>query len=77
MHLLSNASLRTIRADHPDGLFDIHRFRPNLVVEVDGEGFVEERWIGATLAIGTARLRGREADEPVRDDDSPAGRAAT
>ncbi len=56
VHLLSNASLRAILDDHPSGLFDIHRFRPNLVVEAEGEGFVEERWIGATLAIGTARL---------------------
>ena len=56
VHLLSSASLRAILDDHPSGLFDIHRFRPNLVVEAEGEGFVEERWIGATLAIGTARL---------------------
>ena len=56
VHLLSSASLRAILDDHPSGLFDIHRFRPNLVVEAEGEGFVEETWIGATLAIGTARL---------------------
>ena len=56
VHILSNASLRAILADHPSGLFDIHRFRPNLVVDVDGSGFVEERWVGATLTIGTARL---------------------
>jgi uncharacterized protein len=37
-------------------LFDIHRFRPNLVVDAEREGFVEERWIGATLAIGSARF---------------------
>jgi hypothetical protein len=56
VHLLSNASLRAILADHPNGLFDIHRFRPNFVVDVEGSGFVEERWIGATLAIGSARF---------------------
>ena len=56
VHMLSNASLRAIRHDHPSGLFDIHRFRPNLVVDAEGEGFVEERWIGATLAIGSARF---------------------
>ena len=56
VHLLSNASLRAILDDHPSGLFDIHRFRPNLVVDVEGSGFVEERWVGATLSVGTARL---------------------
>ncbi len=56
VHLLSNASLRTILADHPNGLFDIHRFRPNLVIDAEGEGFVEERWIGAILSVGSARF---------------------
>lgn len=56
VHMLSTATLATIRAEHPDGRFEVERFRPNLVVEVDGEGFVEERWIGATLSIGTARF---------------------
>ena len=56
VHLLSTASMQAVGAEHPAGMFDIHRFRPNLVVAAEGEGFVEERWIGATLAIGTARL---------------------
>jgi uncharacterized protein len=54
VHLLSTATLEAIRAAHPDGSFEIERFRPNLVVEADAEGFVEERWVGATLSIGTA-----------------------
>ncbi len=54
VHLLSTATLAAIRAEHPDGMFELERFRPNLVVEADGKGFVEERWIGATLSIGTA-----------------------
>ena len=56
VHLLSTATLAAIRAHHPSGLFDIHRFRPNLIIDAEGEGFVEERWIGATLAIGAARF---------------------
>ena len=56
VHLLSTATLATIRAEHPEGRFDIARFRPNLIIEVDGEGFVEERWVGATITIGTARF---------------------
>jgi len=53
-HLLSTATLDAIKAEHPTGRFEVERFRPNLVVEVDGEGFVEERWIGARLSIGSA-----------------------
>ena len=53
-HLMSTATIDAIRKEHLGGEFDIVRFRPNLIVEVEGEGFVEERWIGATLSIGTA-----------------------
>ena len=56
VHLLSTATLAAIRAEHPEGRFEVERFRPNLVVETDDQGFVEERWIGATLSIGTARF---------------------
>ncbi len=56
VHLLSTASLAAIESEHPGGAFDVVRFRPNLVVDVEGEGFVEERWIGATVSIGAAKL---------------------
>jgi uncharacterized protein YcbX len=54
VHLLSTATLGAIRTEHPEGQFEVERFRPNLIVDAEGEGFVEERWIGATLSIGTA-----------------------
>jgi hypothetical protein len=56
LHLLSTTSLSALRAEHPDGQFEIARFRPNIVIEASGPGFVEERWIGATLSIGSALL---------------------
>jgi uncharacterized protein YcbX len=41
--------------DGPDGLDQVPRFRPNLVV--DGVApFAEEQWIGRRLRIGTAVL---------------------
>jgi MOSC domain-containing protein len=56
VHMLSTATLAAIAAHHPGGQFDIHRFRPNVVIDAEGEGFVEERWIGATLSVGSARF---------------------
>ncbi len=43
---------------------DVQRFRPNLLVQADGDGeFPEDGWVGATLAIGAARMRVDKRDE--------------
>jgi uncharacterized protein len=54
-HLLTTATLDRFRALYPEGRFEIRRFRPNVVVEtINGaKDFVENDWIGRTLAIGT------------------------
>ncbi len=60
VHLLTTATLDRFRALYPDGHFVPRRFRPNLVVAPAGgaEGFVENAWVGRTLAIGEeVRLR--------------------
>jgi uncharacterized protein len=60
VHLLTTATLDHLRGAYPPGRFDVRRFRPNLVVTpADGaSGFVEDGWIGHTLAIGDAvRIR--------------------
>jgi uncharacterized protein len=41
---------------------DVRRFRPNLVLEADG-AFPEDEWVGATLAIGSARIRVDKRDQ--------------
>jgi uncharacterized protein len=41
---------------------DVCRFRPNLVLEADGT-FPEDEWVGATLAIGSARIRVDKRDQ--------------
>jgi len=38
-------------------IFDMRRFRPNLVVDTADEGFVENAWIGRTLRIGAAQVK--------------------
>jgi uncharacterized protein len=51
VHLVTTASLRwlgTLLGGTPDA----RRFRPNLVIDVPGEGAVEEAWRGARVRIG-------------------------
>jgi len=60
VHLVTTATLDRLRALAPGARFEARRFRPNLVIEpAEGsEGFVEDAWIGRSLAIGDeVRLR--------------------
>jgi uncharacterized protein len=60
VHLLTTATLDRLRALHPQGRFEVRRFRPNIVVAVEGEPqeFVENGWVGRTLRLGSeVRLR--------------------
>jgi uncharacterized protein len=54
VHLLTTATIERLRALYPEGRFEVRRFRPNIVVAPahDKQGFVENDWIGQTLAIG-------------------------
>lgn len=54
LHLLTTTTLARLAQLYPQGCFDVRRFRPNLVIEPEGEppDFVEHRWIGQRLSIG-------------------------
>ncbi|RPI21491.1 MAG: MOSC domain-containing protein [Acidobacteria bacterium] len=54
VHVLTTATLDRLRELYPQGRFEARRFRPNIVVEAgNGErDFVENSWVGQTLAIG-------------------------
>jgi uncharacterized protein YcbX len=56
VHVLTTATLDRLRALYPEGRFEVRRFRPNVVIETTNSGteFVENAWIGRTLAIGDA-----------------------
>lgn len=42
-----------MRRLYPDGAIDVRRFRPNVVVQLEGEeGFVESGWVGRELRLG-------------------------
>ena len=55
IHLLTTATLDRLRALYPPGRFEVRRFRPNIVVAVDGapQEFAENDWVGRTLRIGS------------------------
>lgn len=56
--VLTTASLRTAAALYPDGDWAVRRFRPNLLVEADGDGWLEDAWCGrATVRLGAVDLR--------------------
>jgi len=60
VHLLTTATIERLRALYPEGRFEVRRFRPNIVVatDPDEQGFVENDWVGHTIAIGDeVRLR--------------------
>ncbi|MGH7412443.1 MAG: MOSC domain-containing protein [Candidatus Methylomirabilis sp.] len=54
IHVLTTATIDRLRKLYPQGRFEVRRFRPNIVVEpASGEkGFLENDWIGHTLALG-------------------------
>ena len=60
VHLLTTATIERLRTLYPEGRFEVRRFRPNIVAETgpDSQGFVENDWVGRTVAIGDeVRLR--------------------
>lgn len=61
LHLLSDASLRAAAANHPAGDWDPRRFRANVFVRVDDDGFPEEEWVGSRLRIGDLESEVRKA----------------
>lgn len=54
VHLLTTATLNQLQSLTPTSRFETRRFRPNLVIEAanNATGFVENEWVGKTLAIG-------------------------
>lgn len=63
VHLLTTAGLAETAAALPGATIDDRRFRPNVVIAVDGGSCPLEAWRGRTLAIGAARLRILERTE--------------
>lgn len=55
LFLLTNASLKSLRAARPSSDFDARRFRPNLLFDtVETGGFPENTWVGKRVRVGEA-----------------------
>jgi uncharacterized protein YcbX len=53
LHLLTTGTIDKLRELYPAGRFEPRRFRPNLIIDTGGQkGFVENEWIGKTIAVG-------------------------
>lgn len=52
LHLVTTAGVRKL-ADLLGDAVDVARFRPNLVLDVPGTGFVEDGWTGRELRLGS------------------------
>lgn len=52
VHVLTTATIDRLRELYPGGRFEARRFRPNVVLTTDQLGFVENDWVGRTLALG-------------------------
>lgn len=58
--VVTTASLRTGAAHHPQGTWDVRRFRPNVVIDVDGDTWLEDSWVGNQVEIGPVTLSPRQ-----------------
>lgn len=58
--LLTTASLRAGAALYPAGDWSVRRFRPNLLIDADGDDWLEDHWCGFTLNIGSAAVVPRQ-----------------
>jgi uncharacterized protein len=52
LSVLTTSSLDQLGELEPQSRFDARRFRMNVIVDTPGSGFVENDWLGRTLAIG-------------------------
>ncbi|MGW2521123.1 MOSC domain-containing protein [Streptomyces sp. NPDC001617] len=52
VHLITTATLARIAALSPRGTVEAERYRPNLVIDLDEDGFPESDWLGKELTVG-------------------------
>jgi uncharacterized protein YcbX len=57
VHLVTTATLDGCARMRPDLDWDVRRFRPNLVIAIDGDPFLEDRWTGRRLRVGPVVLQ--------------------
>ncbi len=60
VHLLTEATLREFARHQPTSMFHRARFRPNIVVSTDVEGFIEDDWVGGHVNVGEVSFTAAE-----------------
>jgi hypothetical protein len=54
--VMTTAGLRSGAVAYPAGTWDVRRFRPNILIQLDGEGWFEDTWAKRQLNAGSAQL---------------------
>lgn len=54
LSVLTSSTLDRLQELQPESVFDARRFRMNFIVDAREDGFVENGWVGRTLALGDA-----------------------
>jgi uncharacterized protein len=52
LSVLTTSSVDRFSELEPESSFDVRRFRMNMIVDTPARGFVENEWVGRSLAIG-------------------------
>jgi uncharacterized protein YcbX len=64
LSVLTTSSLAQLGELEPQSRFDVRRFRMNVIVDTPAHGFVENGWLGRTLAIGDDAQLGVALPDP-------------
>jgi uncharacterized protein len=56
VHLVTTSTLRSLAAASPGSDFHPERFRPNILVETDGDGFLETTWQNKVIEVGDVTM---------------------
>jgi uncharacterized protein len=80
VHWLTTASLAAIAAEHPEGHWDVRRFRPTALIETTTPGFAEEAWtsieaggVGTDVLMATPRCSMPSRAQPGLERDKAIG----
>jgi uncharacterized protein YcbX len=55
--VLTTSSLHAAASLYPTGAWDPRRFRPNILIDLKGAGWIEDSWVGQPVKVGAVTLR--------------------